>query len=252
MSLATPLLGLIILFAYTAEAMSGFGSIVIAISLGALLYPIDWLMTLLVPLNICMTGYLSWRHRRHIDRALLLRVILPVMALGTLAGVALQPHLGGAVVKLLFALLILWFSLRELWRMRSAAEIPLRPAWLNRSLIFMAGITHGLFASGGPLLVYGLAGTSLDKARLRATLIVVWFSLNSALTVLFLTQGRLNAVALPLLACLPLLPVGVWLGERLHHRVNETDFRRGIYLLLAVAGIGLCGSSLNQLLATAA
>lgn len=252
MSFATPLMGLIILFAYTAEAMSGFGSIVIAISLGALIFPIDWLMTLLVPLNICMTGYLSWRHRQHIDRTLLLRVILPAMGLGTAAGVWLQPQLGGVTVKLLFAGLVLWFSLRELWRMRAATGMRQRPAWLNRSLIFAAGITHGLFASGGPLLVYGLAGTELDKARLRATLIVVWFSLNAALTVLFLSQGRLTAVAVPFLACLPLLPIGVWLGERLHHRVNETEFRRGIYVLLAIAGIGLGSSSLRQILAVSA
>src|SRR5690606_37702489 len=69
------LLGVFILFAYTAEAVTGFGSIVIALSLGALLFPIDWLQTILVPLNIAMTGFLAWRHRRHVDRRLLLRLV---------------------------------------------------------------------------------------------------------------------------------------------------------------------------------
>ena len=59
-------LGLFILLAYTIEAITGFGSIVIALSLGALLLPIPAMLPVLVPLNICMSGYLAWRNRQHI------------------------------------------------------------------------------------------------------------------------------------------------------------------------------------------
>ncbi len=236
MTFAYILLGLFILFAYTAEAMSGFGSIVIALSLGALFFPIDFLLPLLVPLNICMTGYMAWRHRAHIDRTLLGQLVLPFMLAGLIVGTLLQPHLGGEVTKLLFALLITWFAARELLRMRGTLRPPAHPTWLSRGIITGAGVTHGLFASGGPLLVYGLAGTDVDKSRLRATLIVVWFTLNSLLTTLFLVQGRLQPVLLPLLAYLPLIPLGIWAGEKLHHRVDENGFRRVVYWLLVGAG----------------
>ena len=53
------LLGLFVLLAYTTEAMTGFGSIVIALSLGALVLPLDTLMPVLVPLNLLLSGYLS-------------------------------------------------------------------------------------------------------------------------------------------------------------------------------------------------
>ena len=72
------LLGVFILFAYAVEAMTGFGSIVISLSLGALLLPIPDLLPVLVPLNIVMTGYLAFKYRRHIDRSTLLRVVLPL------------------------------------------------------------------------------------------------------------------------------------------------------------------------------
>ena len=71
MSIAPYALGGFILLAYTLEAITGFGSIVIALSLGALLLPIEQLLPVLVPLNICMTGYLVSRHWRLIDRRLL-------------------------------------------------------------------------------------------------------------------------------------------------------------------------------------
>lgn len=239
------LLGSFILFAYTAEAMTGFGSIVIALSLGALFFPIEWLQTVLVPLNICMTGFLTWRHRRLIDWVLLRRLILPLMVLGTIAGNWMQPFLGGPVLKAVFALLILWFALRALWQARGGAAEQARPLWQSRLLIGGAGITHGLFASGGPLLVYGLSGMALDKARFRATLILVWFGLNSLLTLIFLAQGRLQPEILWVGAYLPLIPLGVWLGERLHHKVDEAGFRLWLYRVLVLAAVGLLISALR-------
>ena len=59
-------LGVFILLAYTVEAITGFGSLVIALSLGALILPIPAMLPVVVPLNVLMTGYLVWRNRRHI------------------------------------------------------------------------------------------------------------------------------------------------------------------------------------------
>ena len=236
MAYAPYALGAFILLAYTLEAITGFGSIVIALSLGALLLPIEQLLPVLVPLNIGMTGYLVWRHRAQIDRPLLLGTILPCMLLGTLLGYGLLPHLDAALLKRGFGGLILWFAGRELWRLRHAAALPVRPQWLTRLLTLGAGLSHGLFASGGPLLVYGLAGTTLDKARFRATLVSVWFTLNSLLTAAFLLDGRLQPALPQVLAYAPLLLVGLWLGEHLHRRFDERHFRIAIYALLLVTG----------------
>lgn len=236
MAYAPYALGGFILLAYTLEAVTGFGSIVIALSLGALLLPIDQLLPVLVPLNIGMTGYLVWRHRQMIDRPLLLGTILPGMLIGTLLGYLLLPYLDEALLKRGFGVLILWFASRELWRLRHASALPVRPQWLTRLLTLGAGLSHGLFASGGPLLVFGLAGTSLDKARFRATLVSVWFTLNSLLTLAFLVDGRLLPALPQVLAYAPLLLVGLWAGERLHLRFDERHFRIAIYILLLVTG----------------
>ena len=236
MAFAPYALGAFILLAYTLEAVTGFGSIVIALSLGALLLPIDQLLPVLVPLNIGMTGYLAWRHRAQIDRPLLLGTILPGMLLGTLLGYLLLPYLDEALLKRCFGVLILWFAGRELWRLRHVSALPVRPQWLTRLLTLGAGLSHGLFASGGPLLVFGLAGTSLDKARFRATLVSVWFTLNSLLTVAFLLDGRLLPALPQVLVYAPLLLVGLWAGERLHRRFDERHFRIAIYILLLVTG----------------
>lgn len=236
-------LGLCILLAYTVEAVTGFGSIVIALSLGALLLPIPELLPVLVPLNIAMSGYLSIRHRAHIHWPTLLKLILPLMALGTLCGYWLRPSLGSAVLQTLFGVLIVWFAGRELWRLRGAAAPAGHAPTTTGALMLAAGVTHGLFASGGPLLVYALAGNRLNKSELRATLIAVWFSLNGLLTLIFLADGSLLPALPRLLAYLPIVVVGIIVGERLHHRIDERQFRRLVFALLALTGLILALSS---------
>ena len=229
--------GVCILIAYTIEAITGFGSLVIALSLAALMLPLPEVMPVLVPLSVLMSGFLAWRNRRYIDRPLLLGVILPLMLGGTLLGFILHNWLADDVLKRLFGILVTWFAARELWRMFRGVSATAHPHWLSRLLTFGAGITHGLFASGGPLLVYAMAGTNLDKSRLRATMLCVWFALNASLSVLLLIEGRLVPALPTTLRYVPLLIIGVALGEYLHHRVNEQRFRMLVYGVLTATGV---------------
>lgn len=231
------LLGLFIFFAFTTEAMTGFGSIVIALSLGALVLPISEILPVLVPLNIVMSGTLSWRHRHHIHWPTLWKLILPLMVLGTLAGYGLRPWLGEDFLRQGFGALVLWFSSRELWRLFKGIEVRSHARWWSRCWMFLAGITHGLFASGGPLLVYALSGLQLDKQRFRATLILVWLSLNSLLTVVFLLDGSLLPAAPRIGLLVPVVIAAMLLGEWLHHRVNEARFRQAVFVVLWMTGL---------------
>jgi uncharacterized membrane protein YfcA len=68
----------------------------------------------------------------------------------------------------------------------------------------------------------------------------VWASLNSFLIVVFAFNGRINPASLELTAYLfPMLPVGVFLGERLHGCLNERHFRIFVYSLLLISGVAL-------------
>ena len=237
MELLWVLFGFIILLAYTLEAVTGFGSIVIALSLGVLFLPFDTILPILVALNICMTSVLAFKNRKSIHKQLLLTVILPGMLVGTLAGYFSKPYFNETLLKQIFGVLIVWFSGRELWRMYHNNSDASRPLWLTRLITFGAGITHGLFASGGPLLVYAVAGTKIDKARFRATMVFVWFTLNALLTVAFLLDGRMQPVLVNVLFYIPLLIIAVKLGNYLHEKVKEEHFRTAIYSLLLMTGV---------------
>ncbi len=235
------ILGLILFLAHLIQALSGFGAIVISVTLGALFFPIRDLPPLLVPLNVFLTAYLVVRYRREINREVLFGRILPFMGAGALLGLFLFEYLPSDFdLQTIFAALIVLLSLVDIYRMVRQrgfflVDMVPGPIW-----IFLAGITHGLYASGGPLLVYALGRLPLSKGSFRSTLSAVWFTFNSAMTVYFFAAGHLDrGTATRVVIFLPVLIAGTALGEYLHHRVSEFHFRLLLLLLLLGAGLAL-------------
>ena len=71
-----------VLLSFTTQAMSGFGSVIIAVTLGSRFYPIEVLLPVVVPLDVLINAYIVTRTRAHVDRAVLFREIVPFMAVG--------------------------------------------------------------------------------------------------------------------------------------------------------------------------
>lgn len=229
-------LGGFILLGFTLEAITGFGGTVVALALGALLLPLPVLVPILVPLSLAMGVALVWRHRGHMDRRLLLQLVLPAMGVGTALGYFARSWVDAALLRQVFGVLVIWCAVRALWLLARTGSPRLRPRWQTQAITLLAGVTHGLYASGGPLLVYALSGVALDKARFRMTLITVWLVLDGALSVAFVLDGQMHAAIVPVLAFLPVVALGAWVGEWLHTRVSERHFQTLTAVLLLVTG----------------
>jgi uncharacterized membrane protein YfcA len=102
------------------------------------------------------------------------------------------------------------------------------------------GIAHGLFGTGGPFIVYVLRRRILDKSDFRATLAVIWMTLNVAVVTNFAMLGRYSR-ATPLISgaiVVGLVPA-LFIGGKLHHKLDPRTFQRAVCLLLLVAGVVL-------------
>ncbi len=230
-------LGVFIWIAFTSEAITGFGSIVIAVTLGSIFFPIPDLLPILVPLSVVMTSTLIIKFHRDINVHLLLRRILPFMAAGMALGIVLVEMLSADSLKAIFAVLIAWFAGRELYKMYRGIELKPKPVWWQPVWTFLAGITHGLFASGGPLLVYSLNNENVPKAQFRATLVSVWFGLNVTYATVMFIQGKIQPVLPQIASYLPVIALSFWVGHSLHQRVSETQFKKLVYWLLLLSAL---------------
>lgn len=248
-------LALVVFVAFGTQALSGFGALAIAVPLAAHLYGIEELKTLLVPTSLVATAAIVLRRPREVERRLLLGAILPLMAAGALAGLLLAGRLDGPLPRLLFALLVTLFAARELRilagpsaRATIAAARPARAP--SRLLLLGAGILHGLYATGGPLLVFALDRAGLEKGRFRTTLAAVWLALNLGMTAAFAAEGRYDAALLAKVALLaPVTLLAGLAGAWAHDRVDERAFRRVVMALLLLSGLSMTGRAAGALAA---
>jgi len=235
--------------AFMVEAIVGFGATVVVVSLGSLFLPLDVLLPTFVPVNLALSAWHTWHHRAEVEWGLLRGSLLPPLVVGTLIGMFALAGLPPRGLLVAFGLLIITLSTRELWRSlrgEHGAGQPLAPL-ISTSVLLAGGLIHGVFGTGGPLIVFTLARTVHDKSAFRATLAVIWTLLNSILLGRYLFAESVNAETLSGSALLVgALFVGVLIGERIHDRADPLMFRRGLFSMLFVVGLAL---TLRNLLA---
>ena len=233
---------LVVVAAYTVQTATGFGAMLVCVTLGAQLIGLEEVIRLMVPLSFLQTGYIVIRHRDGIDWGLLLRRVLPLMTLGMAFAFLLLTQIGGPWLGLAFGWMVLALSARDLHHLRfanAALDKPIsRPASI--AALVGAGVIHGIYASGGPMLVYAIGREGLSKKVFRSTLSMVWIVLNVILVARFLLSGDYDReVALDILLLVPTVPLGILLGEWVHHRIDERSFKMAVLVLLIAAAISL-------------
>jgi uncharacterized protein len=220
--------------AFAVEAALGFGATVLAMTLGAFFVSPKVLLPALLPLNVVLSAVIVSRSWRSVDLRLLLRRVLPPMVLGMPIGMAILRFADGPTLIRILGAIVAFLSLLELLRRSS---VPLRPA-IERACIGAAGVIHGAFGTGGPLVVYAMGRVVDDKARFRATLSSLWLLLNIVLGIGFWFDGRIDVDSLTTsLQLAGGLAIGLFAGERLFQRLDRATFSRAVWIGLLVAGM---------------
>ncbi|MEO8705353.1 MAG: TSUP family transporter, partial [Kofleriaceae bacterium] len=189
-----------------------------------------------VPINMAMSAYLFVTGFRAVAWRLLVVEIAPAVVIGAAIGLALFHLPAKGILALVFGVFVAGLALLRLVR---PADRPLAPV-LRIAMLVIGGVAHGLFGTGGPMIVY-VARRRLDNKRaFRATLAVLWLSLNTALLVNFYALGLYGDRTVELGgAILCAMIPGLIIGERVHRALDTTQFERIVWILLLVAGSAL-------------
>lgn len=239
LELVLPLAGIVGL-AFAIETSLGFGAALVTVALGSFVIDIHALLPALVPLNLVLSFYLVSRYYRDVDRAYYLRQLLPAMALGMPFGYLLFSSADTSLLKRVFGVFVFVAAASELVQMRrGGAPKPLETG-PRLGLLFLGGVIHGAFSTGGPMAVYVTGRVIDDKARYRATLSALWAVLGTVLVVTYAATGRVTAETGALsLSLLPAIALGMLLGELAFRRVPAEAFKKIVFAMLTLAGLVL-------------
>src|SRR5436190_18796174 len=236
---------LIVLLGYTIFGATGFGSSIISVPGLAHFFPLTFTVPLITTIDAFAATTTALRWRRIVAWREVAR-LLPAMLIGMTLGLTLLLNLPRAPALLALGL----FAATDGANVLAGARRPARvPAWLVWPIGFAGGVFSALFGTGGPIYIVFLSARIGDKSALRATsaivvAISVWIRLG-----LFIATGLLLDTSLVTLVVvlLPVMALGLWLGNRLHHALSGSGVLRLIAALLLGNGIALVGRAIGSI-----
>lgn len=265
---------LVILLSNIIQGITGFAGTILAMPPSLMLVGYDTAKPVLNVLGLLSGIYVFAGHRKHVCWGELKKIVA-VMAAGIVGGIFLKGFFAGRE-RALYALLGLFVvclslqGLHKLWRdwlgtqedaaagaeaaeakaaagaktadAKAAAEG--KAAGPDKAglylLLGLAGIVHGIFVSGGPLLIGYLTKRIQDKVSFRATISTVWVVLNTIILLDDIRSGLWNPELVKIQAAsIPFLLAGMAVGSRLYAKMSQRLFMLITYVLLFVSGISL-------------
>lgn len=231
--------------AYVVFGMVGFGSTLIAAPMLAHLLPVTTVVPALALSDMVAAWSNGWRLSRHVARRELYRLV-PALFAGSALGAwllftlplkLLMPLLGGFVV--LYAL----NGLRPRAQHAPHASLAPRWAWWFGGV---GGVLSALFGAGGWVYSIYLLRRLGDPQQIRATQTAVLMFSSVVRVGLFLAAGRLLEPQLLwlVLALLPAVALGLYLGQHISQRLDRRRFLLVLYSVLLLSGSSLLVRSL--------
>lgn len=266
---------LVILLSNIIQGITGFAGTILAMPPSLMLVGYDTAKPVLNVLGLLSGIYVFAGHRKHVCWGELKKIVA-VMAAGIVGGIFLKGFFAGRE-RALYALLGLFVvclslqGLHKLWRdwlgtqedaaagAEAAAEAKAaagaktaeakaaaegKAAGPDKAglylLLGLAGIVHGIFVSGGPLLIGYLTKRIQDKVSFRAAISTVWVVLNTIILLDDIRSGLWNPELVKIqVASIPFLLAGMAVGSRLYAKMSQRLFMLITYVLLFVSGISL-------------
>ena len=242
--------GVVVFLSHALEAVTGFGSAVLAMPFITALLGIRQGVIVVTILAWSLALYISISKRQHINFRQF-GIIAGFMFLGLPMGMFLFRNFDVFILRRILAIFIIVVSVRQLFlrlifkkiNIEAPKGIKIFPYYL---LLICGGIIHGIFSTGGPLVVLYASRTIPDKSQFRATLSLLWAVLNTVIISIYIIEGSINReIAGNVGILLPFIVIGIIIGEKLHHKLDERFFSIIVFSILFFAG---CFMVFNDLL----
>ena len=254
MSMEELLFGLLSFVTHVIESITGFGSTVLALPFGiaiagvSVAVPVLCLHAWLLSAYVVATDFqkIQWKQYGIVMLFVLLGMPIGMWAFSALPEMVLKSLLA------VFMILVAANGIRQgINKTKSADTIPQGfRKYILYFLLFLGGVVHGAFSSGGPLLIIYITRTIHEKSQFRATMCSFWFSLNLILLIRYIATGVFTGTVLRMsLITLPFLAAGILLGTWIHQKIPNRHFLLMVYIILLLSGCFMAYSSLPALIA---
>ena len=226
---------IVVFVANIVEGVTGFAGTMLAMPVSMFLVGVEEAKVVLNIVAIIVSLNIAFRSWREMNRKEVVK-ISGFMLIGMSVGIYLFSVLPSVVLMKMYGALIICVAIRGLTVKK---EMKISNGGLV-GVLFLSGVIHGMFLSGGALLVIYAVNALKEKSVIRATLAPVWIILNTLMLIQEWISGRVTGKMLGLTgACVIPVFVAIVIGSALHKRIRQDVFVKLTYALLVISGITL-------------
>ncbi len=227
-----------VLIAGIAKGGLGGGIAVVGVPLMAMVVSPGQAAAVLLPILMVMDALALRAYWGAWDRPNL-RILLPAALAGTVLGFITFDVLSDDGLRALVAVVALTYAIRYFVRRGPTVE---RPPSTLAGVVWgaLAGFTSFSVHAGGPPLQAYLLPQQMHRTTFQAPSVGFFFVVNWSKVVPYAWLGQWTPDnLLTSLVLLPLAPLGIWIGRRIHLRVKDQLFFRVVHGSLLLIGVKL-------------
>ena len=227
---------LIVMAANVVFGITGFGLGLITIPLLAHLFPIKFVIPMIVLLDVLASLRQAMKLRGGVYKEELMP-LLPFMLAGMVAGAFLLVRLSAEVLLLALGVFVLAYGFYYVLRRGSSFRLA---RWTVAPIGLFGGTTSAVFGIGAPLYIMYLNGRGATPDHIRATMPAIFCFTTVGRIILFVVAGLFTGEILLTAALLaPMMLLGLYVGNRLHVNLSRETMVRIIGALLIASGVSL-------------
>lgn len=214
------------------QAITGFAGTVLAMPFSIQLVGKPYAKPVLNVIALLVCIIVVVRNFKKIDWKCLLEIIV-FMGIGMVAGFFLEKYLYSKWFLKIYGIIIVFIAIYYFF-VDNPIKLPKPIGWV---IMFLAGIIHMIFVSGGPLLIIAAKNKIKDKETFRATLSMVWVILNSSILVTDAVGGNFSLDQLwILLIMIPTVVISILIGKFALKKMSNNLFMKLTCVLLFISG----------------
>ncbi|MBI1314586.1 TSUP family transporter [bacterium] len=237
------LIGAITFGATLVRSTLGFGDALIAMPLLAFILPLRTAAPFIAALSVFNALVILFHEWRHVSFGEVRPLILAALC-GIPLGVWLLSDGDQRFVTALLAVLVLGFSIWNLWRPESLHLATDRAAPLFG---IISGVLGGAYNTAGPTLVIFGTLRRWEASRFRANLQSYFVVSGSLVFLAHLSRGNVTVPVVTLFAiCAPLTLLSTAIGRRMTQTIPRVRFTRYVHVGLLLIGLVLLGRTLTS------
>ena len=219
-------------FGFFIESIIGFGGGMIAYSILGIFMNIKEMILAGLYIGTISSAAIIFSDYKKVSKRIFFSSI-PICFLGTYIGVNAFTTISLQFMTIALGLMLIILSIKTLYFDNLKV-----PKYYKNSLLLTGGISHGLFGIGGPFFVNALKPEFNSKSELRVTLALFFVTFNLVRFTKLTVQGDLDP-GFFLDIWWTVIPVflAIYLGFKVHVKIDEQLFKKGLSLMTLFAGI---------------